>query len=746
MATEDQPFASSTSLLKDLVTGTPNKTTTFSKVLQGETPVWMQQAIYDQTQLAKNFAQTPYQPYMLPTLAGLTDQQKQAYGNISSNVANAATGKAASWQPDIWNTQSGMFDQTSNQTGQTLQTDQGAYLRNDLSDKNLDAGQATWGASSSLSPLTAAQAALNQASGLSANTAASSYLNLASNSDISGAGNANYENATGVDVTGAARNYLNQAAGIDIAGAASPYLNNAANVNIAGAGDTYLNKAGGVDITGAAGDYLKKTSAIDVANAGQTRFNQAANTDIAGSANSYFNSANKDLALSSQERALSAADPYMRAASGTAASGVQGYMNPYQTGVMDAMAQQSARNLKENILPGVSDAFIKAGNFGSARMGEFGSRAVRDANQSLQQQQAALLNQGYGQAVTAAQADLSRQAQLANIAGSTAGTDLNRITQNAGVYNQQGQIAGQLANQQAQLYSTIGQNEGQLAAQQAQIYNQSAQTAANAAAQQGQLYQNIGQTQGQLATQQAQAYNQAAQTAGQLANQQAQTYNQAGQTAASAAAQQGQLYNQAAQGQTDAAAKQASLYGQLGQTAGNLTAQDMQNYANIGQTTGQLTNAEQQNLISLGQQQAAAGQAQQTMGLNAAGNVQTATAQDYARQIGALSNYAGLISGEQQMLATDNAALEAAGAAKQKDLQATYDVSKQQFYAPLDYARSNLDFLNTQIKGLAPITPMSNTTIGSGTGQTYSPSPLSTIGSGYNIYKGMTSPTTGTTG
>ena len=52
MATEeDQPFASSTSLLKDLVTGTPNKTQEFKKVLQGETPVWMQQAIYDQTQL-----------------------------------------------------------------------------------------------------------------------------------------------------------------------------------------------------------------------------------------------------------------------------------------------------------------------------------------------------------------------------------------------------------------------------------------------------------------------------------------------------------------------------------------------------------------------------------------------------------------------------------------------------------------------------------------------------------------------
>lgn len=575
MATSDDPFASSTSLLKDLTTGTPNDTKSFSKVLQGETPAWMQEAIYNQTQLAKNFAQTPYQPYEFESLARLTPAQKQAYGNISSNVANAETGQAASWQPDIWNTQAGMFGQTTNQTGQTLQTDQGAYLRGDLADKNLDAGQATWDTAGGLSPLAAAQTALNKGLNLSA--------------------------------------------------------------------------------SGAASQYLSDAAGVDIGNAGQSRFNQAANTNITGAANPYFDAAKQNLVTSTQERALAAADPYMKAASASGASGVNAYMNPYQTSVMDAMAQQSARNLKENILPGVSDAFIKAGNFGSARMGEFGSRAVRDASQTLQQQQAQLLNQGYGQAVTAAQSDLNRQAQLANVAGSTAGADLSRITQNAGAYNQQGQIA------------------------------------ANAAASQGQLYQSIGQS------------------------------------------------------QIDAAAKQASMYGQLGQTAGTLTAQDMQNYANIGQTQGQLTNAQQQNLINLGQQQTSAGQQQQTFGLNAAGNVQQATAQDYARQIGALNTYAHLVGGEQQMLATDNAALEAAGAAQQKDLQANYDVSKQQYYAPLEYARSNIDFLNTQIKGLQPITPMSNTTFGSGTGQTYSPSPLATIGQGYNMFKGVTTPT-GTTG
>ena len=566
--TADSPYADTGSLIKGFFQGQPNKEVKLSTINQGQTPVWMQDAIYKQTQLAQNFAQTPWQEYLGPNVAELDPMQTQAYQNVNDN--------AGAWKNDLWNAQSAMYDQTSNATATGLKTAQNAYLRPNLVDKNLNAGQTNWANAAKLNPLSAASGALNKALGMSA--------------------------------------------------------------------------------SGAADQYLSNAAGVDIANAGQGDFSQARNVDIMGAANPYFDSANQNLVTSSQERALAAADPYMKAASASGAGGVTGYMNPYQTNVMDALAQQSSRNLKENILPGVSDAFIKAGNFGSARMGEFGNRAVRDTQQALLQQQGALLNQGYGQAVTASQADLARQAQLAGIAGNTAGADLSRITQNAGVFNQQGQ------------------------------------TAATAAAQQGQLYQNLGQS------------------------------------------------------EIDRAAKQASMYGQLGQTAGNLTAQDMQNYANIGQTQGQLTNAEQQNLINLGQQQAAAGQAQQTMGLNAAGNVQTATAQDYQRQMGALSNYAGLISGEQQMLATDNAALEAAGAAQQKDLQADYDVSKQQFYAPLEYARNNIDFLNTQIKGLAPITPMSNTTIGSGTGQTYSPSPLSTIGSGYNIYKGMTTPTTGTTG
>ena len=115
-----------------------------------------------------------------------------------------------------------------------------------------------------------------------------------------------------------------------------------------------------------------------------------------------------------------------------------------------------------------------------------------------------------------------------------------------------------------------------------------------------------------------------------------------------------------------------------------------------------------------------------------------ATAQDYARQIGALGQYSGLIGQEQQLNAADNAALEAAGAAQQGYQQRINDVAKQQFYAPLEYTKNNLDWLSTQIRGLQPISPQSNSGSTTSTGGSYSPSTLANIGQLYNTYQGMT--------
>jgi hypothetical protein len=250
-------------------------------------------------------------------------------------------------------------------------------------------------------------------------------------------------------------------------------------------------------------------------------------------------------------------------------------MSPYQEGVLDVIAKQGARNLSERILPGVSDAFIRAGQFGSGRMGEFGSRAVRDTQEAILNQQAQALQQGYGQALGASQQDLARQAQLAATVGSISGADLSRILQGG------------------------------------------------------------------------------------------------------------------------------AQYGSLGQT-----------YANLGQ-------------------------AQQQLGLGAAQAQQQAQAADYARQMSALGQFANMQQQEQAMRAADVAALETAGQAQQGQQQRQLDAAYQQFMEKELYPKQQLDWLSTQIRGMAPITPQTVTQSGQTTGATYSPSPLSQLAAGVYAYKGL---------
>lgn len=90
-------------------------------------------------------------------------------------------------------------------------------------------------------------------------------------------------------------------------------------------------------------------------------------------------------------------------------SNVGNYMNPYNQAVTDQIARLGTRNLTENLLPGVSDQFIRAGSFGGSRMGEFGNRALRDTQEAILGQQSQALQQGYTQALGASQQDLARQ-------------------------------------------------------------------------------------------------------------------------------------------------------------------------------------------------------------------------------------------------------------------------------------------------------------------------------------------------
>jgi hypothetical protein len=294
-------------------------------------------------------------------------------------------------------------------------------------------------------------------------------------------------------------------------------------------------------------------------------------------------------------------------------------------------------------------------------MGEFGSRALRDTQEAVLNQQAQALQSGYGQALGASQTDLARQAQLAGTVGSISGADLSRTLQGGSQYGQLASTAGGLAGQTQQGLTALGQ----------------AQTAA------GQAQQQFG-----LSSVQA---------------------------------------NQQAQAQ-DAARKLASS----------------QQIASVGQGIGSLTQAQQQALLSSGQ--ALSGATGQGISLAQAGSAQygqlAATAGQMAnldvnRQMSALSQMANMAQQAQGMGYVDSAALEAAGQSQQGQNQAQLNAGLAQFREEQNYTRDQLDWLNNQIRGIAPATDRTTTTNTTGSGQSYSASPLAQLASGLTSMRGL---------
>jgi len=433
----------------------------------------------------------------------------------------------------------------------------------------------------------------------------------------------------------AGQDLFDRAGNLDIVGAAQPLMDQAQTNagNIVGSASPYLTTAAGMSSVDAANPYLQAGTLASGLNA----------------ASPYMNQSQSTTAQALSERALNAANPYLQQASQSSVSDINQYMNPYQQNVLDTIARQGTRNLTENLLPGVSDAFTRAGQFGSRNMGDMGSRALRDTQEAILDRQAPLAAQGYAQAMQASAADKSRQAGLAGTVGSISGADIGRTFTGADQYANLGQTAGQLTGQDAgrqiQGASTIGQLTGQDANRQSQI----------------------------------------------------------------------------------------------GQTLGQLTGQQASQFANQGQIAGQLTGQQMSQLGNLAQSRTGAGQSQQQFGLNAASQVQQAEAQDLQRQMSALQSMADMAVGDQNANYRDLAALEAVGQSQQQQMQTELSAAEKEFMDEQLYPQRNMDFLSTQIRGMAPITPQRTTTSGSTTGGTYNNSPLSQLASGYGAYKGFTS-------
>jgi hypothetical protein len=378
------------------------------------------------------------------------------------------------------------------------------------------------------------------------------------------------------------------------------------------AASPYMTQAAGMSPLQAAQPLLSQATSTSGVNAAQPFLNQQASALGGVDTGAGARTLSPYVQASLEGSGLTAAAPYMQQAAQTSEQDIGQFFNPYTESVTNQIAKLGARNLSENLLPAVSDSFIRAGQFGGTRMGEFGSRALRDTQESVLGQQSQALQAGYGQALSAAQQEAARQAQLASTAGGL------------GTAQQQAILSGGQALTSAQ----------QQAAQQ-EIAR--AQAVGNVGAQLGSL-------------------------------------TQAQQQALMSAAQQ----------------------------TGSLTGQQQQLLATLGSQSGQLTGA------------------------------------DLQRQQSALQQMAAMAQQGQQMRSTDVASLEAAGSAQQTQAQREADAKYQQYMLEQQYPKSQLDWLSTQVRGMAPNVQSSTTQGTTSTGASYSASPLQQLATGLSAGAGLT--------
>lgn len=115
-------------------------------------------------------------------------------------------------------------------------------------------------------------------------------------------------------------------------------------------------------------------------------------------------------------------------------SSLDAYMNPYTSNITNEIARLGNQNFTNNILPGINSQFTGGGMFGSSRNAVALGRAAEATQADITGQQSQALQQGYGQALNAYQADQQRKlaagAQLTNQATqgqSLYGGDVNAL-------------------------------------------------------------------------------------------------------------------------------------------------------------------------------------------------------------------------------------------------------------------------------------------------------------------------------
>ena len=142
--------------------------------------------------------------------------------------------------------------------------------------------------------------------------------------------------------------------------------------------------------------------------------------------------------------------PYLNQAASLTGQAAQGpnvnqFMNPYTQDVVNQIGVLGQRNIQENLAPQATAGAVGTGQFGSQRGAQVLGNTLRDADTNITAQQQQALQQGYTQALQAAQNQqqlgLSAGSQLANLAGQQQNLGLQDVNALSTLGAQQQQIA-----------------------------------------------------------------------------------------------------------------------------------------------------------------------------------------------------------------------------------------------------------------------------------------------------------------
>lgn len=130
------------------------------------------------------------------------------------------------------------------------------------------------------------------------------------------------------------------------------------------------------------------------------------------------------------------------------ANSLDPYMNPYTKNVTDEIARLGNQNFTDVLMPQINSQFTGGGMFGSSRNATALGREANKTQQGITGQQSQALQQGYGQAMNAYQADQARNlaagAQLTSQAGQGQdmyGRDIAALSTAGGQQQQLNQMA-----------------------------------------------------------------------------------------------------------------------------------------------------------------------------------------------------------------------------------------------------------------------------------------------------------------